>query len=162
MNPQNFHSLESTLQKYFIYDTHMRNSPRKSIPFTNRDHGGEYCTTCRRIFSPFDTIPRVTWRNHRRRGKGTLPNYQSYFCWWRTDLHLNKPAVSHRDCRDSRSRRGKGSLVRLSSPRNQKWDQFNRVSTLLLVLLSCLLSSSPSPLRYAPVNLSCIKNVQTT
>lgn len=44
MNPQNFHSLESTLQKYFIYDTHMRNSPRKSIPFTNRDHGGEYCT----------------------------------------------------------------------------------------------------------------------
>lgn len=82
-----------------IFYTHTRNSRRKPVPFTNRDEiswrGALYNLSKNFLTVWRDPIPRATWRNHRRRGKGTLPNYQSYFCWWRTDLHLNKPAVSH-------------------------------------------------------------------
>ena len=130
-----------------IFHTHMRNFSRKPIPFTNRDEipwRGVLYNLSKNFLAVWRDPSRYVKESPEARGKGTLPNYQSYFCWWRTDLHLNKPAVSHRDCRGCRSRRGKGSLVRLSSPRNQKRDQFNRVSTLLLVLLSCLLSSSPA------------------
>ena len=57
---------------------------------------------------------------------GSLPNYQSYFCRWRSRFAFKRARRVPRDRAEAAGAMGTSFGRRLSSPRSQKQDQFTK------------------------------------